>query len=159
MGTLGKVKLAALEAAGEDEIFGLIADGKNASDVIKHYNVGWNIFHKWIAAGEGRARRYDEAKEMAAHYYASQAQKIADEIHQIEANVNSARLSVDVYKWKASKMSAEYDVRQRDVAINISVNDLHAQAAMLLNSVVDDVIEGELIEDGEEADGEETDGV
>ena len=63
MGTIGKVKLAALEAAGEDDIFGMIADGKNASDVIKHYGVGWNIFHKWIAAGEGRAQRYDEAKE------------------------------------------------------------------------------------------------
>ena len=159
MGTLGKVKLAALEAAGEDEIFGLIADGKNASDVIKHYSVGWNIFHKWIAAGEGRAQRYDEAKEMAAHYYASQAQKIADEIHQIEANVNSARLSVDVYKWKASKASPEYDVRQRDVAINISVNDLHAQAAMLLNSVVDDVIDAEVIDDAMIEDDEETDGV
>tara|TARA_B110000495_G_scaffold196093_1_gene204489 strand:+ start:884 stop:1363 length:480 start_codon:yes stop_codon:yes gene_type:complete len=159
MGTLGKVKLAALETAGEDEIFGLIADGKNASDVIKHYNVGWNIFHKWIAAGEGRAQRYDEAKEMAAHYYASQAQKIADEIHQIEANVNSARLSVDVYKWKASKASPEYDVRQRDVAINISVNDLHAQAAMLLNSVVDDVIDAEVIDDAMIEDDEETDGV
>ena len=91
---------------------------------------------------------------MAAHYYASQAQKIADEIHQIEANVNSARLSVDVYKWKASKMSPEYDTRQRDVAINISVNDLHAQAAMLLNSVGGDIIEGEVVEDGEEADGD-----
>ena len=159
MGTIGKVKLAALEAAGEDDIFGMIADGKNASDVIKHYNVGWNIFHKWIAAGEGRAQRYDEAKEMAAHYYASQAQKIADEIHQIEANVNSARLSVDVYKWKASKASPEYDVRQRDVAINISVNDLHAQAAMLLNSVVDDVIEGEVVEDAVIEDDEEADGV
>ena len=85
MGTIGKVKLAALEAAGEDEIFGMIAAGKNASDVIAHYNVGWNLFHKWIASGEGRAQRYDEAKQMAGHYYASQAQKIADEIRRSEA--------------------------------------------------------------------------
>ena len=154
MGQVGKVKLAVLVDAGEETILGMIAAGKKPTDVIKQYDVGWHIFHKWIAAGEGRAQRYDEAKEMAAHYYASQAQKIADEIHQIEANVNSARLSVDVYKWKASKMSPEYDVRQRDVAINISVNDLHAQAAMLLNSVGGDIIEGELVEDGEEADGD-----
>lgn len=146
MGTIGKVKLAALEAAGEDEIFGMIASGKNASDVIAHYNVGWNLFHKWIASGEGRAQRYDEAKQMAGHYYASQAQKIADEIHQHEASVNSAKLAVDVLKWKAAKASPEYDTRQRDVAINISVNDLHAQAAQLLNSVGGDVIEGEAVE-------------
>jgi hypothetical protein len=146
MGTIGKVKLAALEAAGEDEIFGMIAAGKNASDVIAHYSVGWNLFHKWIASGEGRAQRYDEAKQMAGHYYASQAQKIADEIHQHEASVNSAKLAVDVLKWKAAKASPEYDTRQRDVAINISVNDLHAQAAQLLNSVGGDVIEGEAVE-------------
>ena len=146
MGTIGKVKLAALEAAGEDEIFGMIAAGKNAADVIAHYDVGWNLFHKWIASGEGRAQRYDEAKQMAGHYYASQAQKIADEIHQHEASVNSAKLAVDVLKWKAAKASPEYDTRQRDVAINISVNDLHAQAAQLLNSVGGDVIEGEAVE-------------
>jgi len=146
MGTIGKVKLAALEEAGEDEIFGMIADGKNASDVIKHYDVGWQLFHKWIAAGEGRAQRYEEAKQMAGHFYASQAQKIADEVHQHEATVNSAKLAVDVLKWKAAKASSEYDTRQRDVAVNISVNDLHAQAALLLNSVEDDVIEGEAVE-------------
>ena len=48
--------------------------------------------------------------------------------------------------WKAAKASPEYDTRQRDVAINISVNDLHAQAAQLLNSVGGDVIEGEATE-------------
>jgi hypothetical protein len=146
MGAIGKAKMAALETAGEDEIFGMIAAGKNASDVIAHYNVGWNLFHKWIATGDGRAQRYDEAKQMAGHYYASQAQKIADEIHQHEASVNSAKLAVDVLKWKAAKASPEYDTRQRDVAINISVNDLHAQAAQLLNSVGGDVIEGEAVE-------------
>ena len=68
MGAIGDAKIAALEAAGEDEIFGLIADGMNASDIIKHYNVGWNLFHKWVASAEGRAQRYDEAKKMAGHY-------------------------------------------------------------------------------------------
>ena len=58
-------------------------------------------------------------------------------------NVNVARLQVDTDKWMASKLNAQYDTRQRDVAINISVNDLHAQAAQLLG----DVIEGEAFED------------
>jgi len=52
-------------------------------------------------------------------------------------------LQVDTDKWMASKLNAQYDTRQRDVAINISVNDLHAQAAQLLG----DVIEGEVFED------------
>ena len=41
MGTIGKVKLAALEAAGEDEIFGMITAGKNASDVIARKSRRW----------------------------------------------------------------------------------------------------------------------
>jgi len=49
--------------------------------------------------------------------------------------VNVARLQVDTDKWIASKLNAQYDTRQRDVAVNISVTDLHAQAAQLLNSV------------------------
>ena len=58
------------------------------------------------------------------------------------ATVNVARLQVDTDKWIASKLNAQYDTRQRDVAINISVNDLHAQAAALLG----DVIEGDAVE-------------
>jgi hypothetical protein len=46
-------------------------------------------------------------------------------------------LKVDTDKWFASKMNAQYDTRQRDVAINISVTDLHAQAAQLLGDVID----------------------
>ena len=34
MGQIGKTKIAMLEEAGEEEIFGLIAGGKNPSDVI-----------------------------------------------------------------------------------------------------------------------------
>ena len=146
MGTLGKVKLAALETAGEDEIFGLIADGKNASDVIKHYNVGWNIFHKWIAAEEGRDVRYMHAREMAGHNYASKAEEVAEQIHLQEASVNSARLAVDTYKWLAAKANDQYDTKQASVAVNVSVTDLHAQAAQLLASVGADVIDAEVVE-------------
>ena len=67
-------------------------------------------------------------------------------MHHHEATVNSAKLAVDVLKWKAAKASPEYATRQRDVSVNISDNDLHAQAAMLLNSVGGDVIEGEAVE-------------
>ena len=51
---------------------------------------------------------------------------------QSQKTVNVSRLKVDTDKWIASKLNQKYDTRQRDVAINISVNDLHAQAAQLL---------------------------
>ena len=65
------------------------------------------------------------------------------------ATVNVSRLQVDTDKWIASKLNQQYDVRQKDIAINISVNDLHAQAAQLLGDV-DDIEDAEIVEeDGE----------
>ena len=73
----------------------------------------------------------------AAHYFADRAVKTAQMTD--PSTVNADRLKVDTDKWIASKLNSQYDTRQKDVAINISVNDLHAQAAQLLG----DVIEGE----------------
>jgi hypothetical protein len=42
---------------------------------------------------------------------------------------------VDTDKWMASKRNVAYDVRQRDVAVNISIGDLHAQAAELMREI------------------------
>lgn len=151
MGQIGKTKIAMLEEAGEEEIFGLIAGGKNPSDVIKHYNVGWNIFHKWIAKEQGRDARYIEARKVAGHGYASKAEEIAEQTHMQEANVSSARLAVDTYKWLAAKANDQYDTKQANVAVNVSVTDLHAQAAQLLASVgAGDVIEGTLVDEDDE---------
>jgi len=156
MGKIGKAKIAALEVAGEEEIFGMVASGKNPSDVIKHFGVGWHIFHKWIAMEDGRDARYQEARGIAGHGYASKAEEIAETIHMQEASVNSARLAVDTYKWLAAKSNDAYDTKQSNVAVNVSVTDLHAQAAKLLASINEaDVIEGELVSDG----GDEEEGV
>ena len=154
MGQIGKVKMAVLNAAGEDEIFGMIAQGKKPSDVIKHFDVGWHLFHKWIAAEDGRDTRYKMARDMAGHHYASKAEEIAESIHMQEASVNSARLAVDTYRWLAAKANDQYDAKQNSVAVNVSVNDLHAQAAQLLKSVGGDVIDGDY-EDAETVDDED----
>ena len=146
MGQVGKVKLAVLVDAGEETILGMIAAGKKPTDVIKQYDVGWHIFHKWIAAEEGRDVRYMHAREMAGHNYASKAEEVAEQIHLQEASVNSARLAVDTYKWLAAKANDQYDTKQASVAVNVSVTDLHAQAAQLLASVGADVIDAEVVE-------------
>ena len=68
-----------------------------------------------------------------------------------EANVSSARLAVDTYKWLAAKANDQYDTKQANVAVNVSVTDLHAQAAKLLASVgAGDVIEGTLVDEDDE---------
>jgi hypothetical protein len=89
----------------------------------------------WLDAAGGRRGRYEQALNEAGHYYAERAVDTAQTAQPEDVNVS--RLKVDTDKWMASKLNSKYDTRQRDVAINISVNDLHAQAAELLDSVIE----------------------
>lgn len=147
MGEVGDTKIASLEATGEEVLFEKIANGMSVKDVIKEADVGWRLWYRWLDSAQGRRQRYMEAMEMAGHYYAARAIETAQQAD--VGSVNVARLQVETDKWYAAKMNQQYDTRMRDVAVNISVTDLHAQAAALLASVQagDDIIEGEWSED------------
>ena len=147
MGEVGNAKLAALDKIGEEELFEKIANGTSVKDAIKEADVGWRLWYRWLDSEQGRRQRYTEAMEMAGNYYAARAIETAQQAD--VGSVNVARLQVETDKWYAAKMNQQYDTRQRDVAVNISVTDLHAQAAALLASVQagDDIIEGEWSED------------
>jgi len=132
--------MAALDAVGEDDIFERIAQGETMQMLCKQYDIGTKLWYKWLDSVEGRRGRYNAAQAEAAHFYANRAVQTSQAA--TPDMVNVARLQVDTDKWIASKLNAQYDTRQRDVAINISVNDLHAQAAALLG----DVIEGDAVE-------------
>lgn len=135
MGEIGKTKLAAVEAVGEDEILERIASGVSMQQMCRELNIGTKLWYKWLDSVKGRRERYNAAQAEAAHFYANRAVETAQNTD--PSMVNVARLQVDTDKWIASKLNAQYDTRQRDVAINISVNDLHAQAAALLGDVID----------------------
>ena len=143
MGEIGNAKLAALDQVGEEELFEKLTTGTSVTDLIREYNVGWKLWYRWLDSAKGRRQRYQEALDMAGHFYAARAVQTAQQAD--AGSVNVARLQVDTDKWYAAKLNQQYDTRQRDVAVNISVTDLHAQAAALLASVQasDDVIEGE----------------
>lgn len=140
VGEVGKAKMANLDVVTEDVILERIANGEKAQDLMKEYDIGNKLWYRWIDSVEGRRARYNAAMEEAGHFYANRAEKTAQEATPEMLGV--ARLQVDTDKWLAAKRNATYDTRQRDVAINISVNDLHAQAAALLS----DVIEGDAVE-------------
>ena len=144
MGEVGKAKIAAINAVGEDEIFDRMSRGETVSKIIGEFNVGWKLWHKWLDAERGRKDRYRAAQEAAGHFFASRAVDTAQNAD--PATVNVSRLQVDTDKWIASKLNQQYDVRQKDIAINISVNDLHAQAAQLLGDV-DDIEDAEIVEE------------
>jgi len=143
MGEVGDTKLAALDQVGEDALFEKLTNGTSVTDLIREQNVGWRLWYRWLDKAQGRRQRYQEALDMAGHFYAARAVQTAQQAD--VGSVNVARLQVDTDKWYAAKLNQQYDTRQRDVAVNISVTDLHAQAAALLASVQanDDVIEGE----------------
>ena len=146
VGEVGKAKMAALDAVGEDDIFERIAQGETMQMLCKQYDIGTKLWYKWLDSVEGRRGRYNAAQAEAAHFYANRAVQTSQAA--TPDMVNVARLQVDTDKWIASKLNAQYDTRQRDVAINISVNDLHAQAAALLG----DVIEGDAVEVNDDGD-------
>ena len=146
VGEVGKAKMAALDAVGEDDIFERIAQGETMQMLCKQYDIGTKLWYKWLDSVEGRRGRYNAAQAEAAHFYANRAVQTSQAA--TPDMVNVARLQVDTDKWIASKLNAQYDTRQRDVAINISVNDLHAQAAALLNNV----IEGDAVEVNDDGD-------
>ncbi len=135
VGEVGKAKVAAIEQVGEDEILERIASGVSVRTLMKEFNVGYKLFAVWLDSAEGRRGRYEAAQHEAGHFYAERAVDTAQNAQPEDVNVS--RLKVDTDKWMASKLNAQYDTRQRDVAINISVSDLHAQAAALLGDVID----------------------
>jgi hypothetical protein len=135
VGKIGKAKIAAIEQIGEDEVLERISTGTSVRTLMKEFNIGYKLFAMWLDAAGGRRGRYEQALNEAGHYYAERAVDTAQTAQPEDVNVS--RLKVDTDKWMASKLNSKYDTRQRDVAINISVNDLHAQAAELLDSVIE----------------------
>jgi hypothetical protein len=135
VGKVGKAKIAAIEKIGEEEVLERISTGTSVRTLMKEFEVGYKLFANWLDAVDGRRGRYEQALVEAGHFYAERAVNTAQSAE--PETVNVSRLKVDTDKWIASKLNQKYDTRQRDVAINISVNDLHAQAAQLLGDVID----------------------
>lgn len=135
VGKVGKAKIAAIEKIGEEEVLERISTGTSVRTLMKEFEVGYKLFAMWLDAEEGRRGRYEQALVEAGNFYAERAVDTAQNAE--PETVNVSRLKVDTDKWIASKLNQKYDTRQRDVAINISVNDLHAQAAQLLGNVID----------------------
>ena len=145
VGDVGKAKLAKLEEYDEDEVFERIAQGVSVRQICRELECGYKIFGLWLDAGEGRRAAYEQAQHAAGHFYAERAVEAAQNAQ--PETVAVARLQADTDRWMAAKMNQQYDTRQRDVAVNISVTDLHAEAAALLNSVeMKDVIDAKAIE-------------
>jgi len=143
MGKVGDVKLANVNKVGEDELFNRLATGTTLTDLLKEVGIGYKLWARWLDSSDGRRQRYADAQEQSAHFFASRAVSTAVNTHEMDSTINSAKLQVETDKWMAAKLNPQYDTRHREVAVNISVGDLHAEAAALLRQVSGDVIEGE----------------
>tara|TARA_R100001480_G_scaffold35863_3_gene48317 strand:- start:978 stop:1436 length:459 start_codon:yes stop_codon:yes gene_type:complete len=143
MGKVGDVKLANVNKVGEDELFNRLATGTTLTDLLKEVGIGYKLWARWLDSSDGRRQRYADAQEQSAHFFASRAVSTAVNTHEMDSTINSAKLQVETDKWMAAKLNPQYDTRHKEVAVNISVGDLHAEAAALLREVSGDVIEGE----------------
>lgn len=156
MGKITRERIKQLDELGEEELFERIASGMTVKSLILGMGMGWRAFYKWIDAAEGRRERYNDALQQAGHAYAARAVETAQ--NATNENVAVARLQVDTDKWIASKLNAQYDVRQKEVNVTLRVEDLHAQAAALIaeeaeRAVIDGIYED--VTDGEEVGEEE----
>tara|TARA_B100001057_G_C22235852_1_gene713833 strand:- start:21 stop:479 length:459 start_codon:yes stop_codon:yes gene_type:complete len=143
MGKVADVKLANVTKIGEDELFNRLATGTTLTDLLKDIGIGYKLWSRWLDMADGRRQRYAEAQEQSAHFFAARAVNTAVSVHTEDNSIHSARLQVDTDKWMAAKLNPQYDTRHKEVAVNISVGDLHAEAAALLREVSGDVIEGQ----------------
>lgn len=143
MSKVGDVKLANVNKVGEDELFNRLATGTTLTELLKDVGIGYKLWARWLDSDDGRRIRYAEAQEQSAHFFASRAVSTAVNTHEVDSTINSAKLQVETDKWMAAKLNPQYDTRHKELAVNINVGDLHAEAAALLRQVSDDVIEGE----------------
>ena len=130
-------KLAAIDKIGEDEVLEWFAQGEKLEAVLPKLDVGYKLFYRWLRSVPGREQRFDDARKMGGHVYAERAVTTAE--NAANETVAVDRLQVDTFKWYAGKLNDAYDTRRQDVSVNISIQDLHAQAAELLEQEIIDV--------------------
>ena len=153
MGKVMRERIKQLDELGEEELFERIASGMTVKSLILGMGMGWRAFYKWVDAEEGRRGRYEDALKQAGHAYAARAVETAQ--NATNENVAVARLQVDTDKWIASKLNAAYDVRQKEVNVTVTIEDLHAQAAAMIAEQAERAVIDAVYEDVTEADGEE----
>ena len=129
MGKIQRQQVASLKERHE-ELMEDIADGMKVIDVFEKYQVGRRAFYKYLESDPEIFDEYKRCQKIAGHVYASKALRAAEEADR--ENVNVKRLQTDTYKWKAAKLNADYDVRQKDVNVTVKVEDLHAQMAAIV---------------------------
>jgi len=163
MGKLTNARAKWLEEYGEEAMFERILSGEtvrtimfSASQDAPNGCLSWSSWYMWLDAVEGRRERYNQVLRNAAHAIAARAVDTAQAA--TPETVGVARLQTDVDRWYAAKLLPDtYDTRQRDVTVNISVNDLHAQAAALMSGELErEIVDAEysVVEDGD-GDGSE----
>ena len=160
---LTRARVRWLEEYGEEAMFERILSGETVRTIMFQNSkeapngcLSWSSWYDWLDSVEGRRERYNEVLRNAAHVYAARAVDTAQAA--TAENVQVARLQVDTDKWIASKLNDKYDTRQKDVNVNISINDLHAQAAALMSEALErEIVDAEysVVEDGDGGGSEE----
>ena len=159
MGKLTNARAKWLEEYGEEKMFERILSGETVRGIMFSNSqdapngcLSWASWYKWLDAVEGRRERYNEVLRNAAHAIAARAVETAQA--STPETVVVDRLKVDTDKWYAAKLNDKYDTRQRDVNVNISINDLHAQAAALMSEELErEIVDAEysVVEDEDDA--------
>lgn len=146
-----KGTMASLEAADEDEIMGLIADGQTIGSLGKRYGVSRRTFYNWInAGGKERRAKIEAAKKEAAESHVDKAEEIL--LAADPATIQVAKEQANHFRWKATKLDRDtWGEKPANLNVSLDIGSLHLDAlrqAASLPRLNVPTIEAELVDDG-----------
>ena len=131
--------VAALDDAGEDEIFARVASGEPIGRISQDYGLSRDVFYKWVKrGGSTREAAMAEARSQSAHAHA----EIAGEILEVakspkttgEAQIAKAR--ADHHRWFAERFGRDtYGDTGAQVNVQLDIGKLHLEALMAHGSM------------------------
>lgn len=165
---MGKIMNSQIEHLKEhrEDILEAIAEGTHVRTLFERYQCGRRAFYKWLNSDPELMAEYRQAQEAAGHMYAYRAVETAQEA--TPENVNVARLQVNTDQWMAAKLNQQYDTRQKEVAVTLRIEDMHAEMARivgdqaeaaLLEAIAEEDERGEIVYGVPDEGDEDVDGV
>ena len=131
------------DLGGEDWVFDQIAAAEPMKDIAGHFTnpetnqpYSRQMVYAWIhAGGPERERKWEDAKEVAAHIYAEQAGEVLDESRAItSAEASLVKARSEYRKWLAQKFNRKtYGDDKAGVDINLNIGQLHLDALRAAN--------------------------
>jgi hypothetical protein len=122
-----RAKLEMLDAI-EETIFAKLENGNSLADIAVDSGCSRPFLMRWLTYTDDRERRYDKARQTAAHALVDDVQASADSTlrRAIDGRANktevaAAKLAGDTKRWLAGRWNSKYQDQQTNVAVTLDM--------------------------------------